>query len=231
MSEVDKAVALLWFADHFAPGAEKTVLELAGQMEHAALTGKVNVSRLRRKLARSKDTVRGTGIGTFRLRLARRSVFTKEYLPLLRRRRVTVSEAILPRARVEGTKSYLERLAEQINGCYDLGFYDGCAVMCRRMVESLLISSFENAGHRPSIQNRSGNLLGLEEIIGRARSGQYVKLARTSGKILDKVKEVGDTAAHDRYYITEEQDIADFRSGFRKVVAELMALAGIEAKG
>jgi len=230
LSQASKATALLWFADQFSSGAERTARELANQMHAAGLTEKVNISRLTESLAKSRDTVRGKGRNTFRIALARRSRLDEQYLPLLRRRAVAVSDAVLPDEIVTGTRQYLEDLARQINGCYDYQFYDGCAVMCRRMVESLLISAFDKAGCRAAIEDGSGNLAGLEEMIGRAKSGKFIKLARRTASLLDKVKEVGDTAAHDRYHITSEQDIAEFRSGFRRVVSELLALAGIKAK-
>lgn len=230
LSQVDNAVALLWFADHFSPGVEKTVHELARQMEAATLTGKVNISRLKASLARSKHTVRGHGRDTFRIRLTRKPALGDDYIPLLKRRPVAVSDAVLPDGIVTGTRPYLEDLGCQINGCYDYRFYDGCAVMCRRMVESLLISAFEKAGYRAAIEDSSGNLVGLDEIIGRAKSGQFIKLGRGTAKVLEKVKEIGDTAAHDRYYITREQDIEEFRSGFRRAASELLALAGIKPK-
>jgi len=118
------------------------------------------------------------------------------------------------------------RLAHQINGCCDSGFYDGCAVLCRRLVESLLIDTFEKAGCGSAIE-RNGEFVGLDEILKQAKSGQYIKLSRGTPKLLEKVKDVGDTAAHSQYHITAEQDIAEFRAGFRKAVSELLSLAGI----
>ena len=230
LSEVDKAVALLWFADHFSPGVERTVRELAEEMHAARLAGRVNISRLRDRLASSRETVKGKARETFRIPLARKSKLDERYVALLKRRVVRVSDAVLPAETVTGTRKYLEELARQINGCYDSGFYDACAVLCRRVVESLLIEAFDNAGRRGAIEDERGNLVGLEDIIGQAKSGKYIKLSRGSGSILDKVKEVGDTAAHHRYHITTEQDIAEFRSGFRKVVSELLALAAITPK-
>lgn len=49
------------------------------------------------------------------------------------------SDTILPRELFEKTRGYIERVGVQINGSYDHGYYDCCAVMCRRMAETLII--------------------------------------------------------------------------------------------
>jgi hypothetical protein len=56
------------------------------------------------------------------------------------------TEQILPHALVRGTRGYLERVCFQINGCYEQGWFDACAVMMRRLVETLIIEAFPG-GH------------------------------------------------------------------------------------
>ena len=141
-----------------------------------------------------------------------------------------VSDELLPTEITRGTKPYLERLARQINGCYDFTFYDGCAVLCRRMIESLLIGAFDKAGHLAAIQNtRDGNLMMLDGILCQAKSGKYIRLPRGAATAIETIKKVGDTAGHDRYHVTTKQDIDDFRVDFRRVISQLLAMAGISA--
>ena len=45
---------------------------------------------------------------------------------------------------------------------------------------------------------------------------------------MDEVKRLGDTAAHDRTYITQQVDIDDLKARYRKLVAELLVLAGVK---
>jgi len=227
MTEVAKAVALLWHADHLLPETELTAGELAEQLHSSGLTGDVNVSRLARNLAKSRDTVRDKARGTFRIALSRKPKLDGQFTPFLKRPKVAVSDTVLPIETVGGTREYIERIAHQINGCHDAQFYDACAVLCRRLVESLLIDAFVRAGHASVIQ-RDGDFVGLDEIITKAKTGSFIKLARNTGNILDKIKEIGDRGAHDRYHIASQQDISEFRSGFRSVVSELLTLAGIK---
>ncbi|MEJ2223653.1 MAG: hypothetical protein P8X49_00785 [Syntrophobacterales bacterium] len=50
-----------------------------------------------------------------------------------------LSQNILPHAMVAGTRGYIERIVFQINGSYEKGWFDACAVMMRRLLETLFI--------------------------------------------------------------------------------------------
>jgi hypothetical protein len=53
---------------------------------------------------------------------------------------------------VGGTRGYVEKIAEQANGCYVMGWYDACAVMVRRLIEILIIDNFEAKGKLSDIR-------------------------------------------------------------------------------
>lgn len=70
------------------------------------------------------------------------------------------NEFILPHGIVRGTRGYVERVVFQINGCYEKGWFDGCAVMMRRLIETLIIECFEKYGIASKIKNPgSGDFL------------------------------------------------------------------------
>ena len=76
------------------------------------------------------------------------------------------NEHVLPHALVSGTRGYLERVVFQINGCYEHGWFDGCAVMMRRLVETLIIECFESHGIADRIQNpRTGEFFMLGDLV------------------------------------------------------------------
>ena len=52
-------------------------------------------------------------------------------------------QLVIPTALVRGTRGYIERVANQVNGAYENGWYDACAVMIRRLLETLIIEAFE----------------------------------------------------------------------------------------
>jgi len=227
-TEVNLAVGLLWYFDH-AGEAEVSASKLATTIHDLSIRNKVNASRLATKLKAHRDVVNGSKRGTFRLKLSQKPALTERYLPLLKRPKPKVDDHVIPSEDFEGTRPYLEKIVEQINGCYQFRFYDGCMVMCRRLTESLLISAFEEAGQTAAIKKGSDYVM-LSELISIAKSGKHIKLPRGLGAILDEIKGAGDAAAHSRTYITKQPDVDDLKLRLRRAVTELMQLANVEAK-
>jgi hypothetical protein len=230
ITELEKAVACLWYAENSGHAVEMTAKELASAMTDIGLAGNVNIYRLSTNLKKSKLTVKGSSNGSFRVAPTKRGDLDERFSPLLKHRKVKVSDELLPDTVIHDTRKYLHDLAYQINGAYDCRFYDACAVLCRRMIESLLVECFHHAGKLAEIQKPDGNLEMLDAIVRKAKGGQHIRLPRGTPDLIDKIKEVGDTAAHDRYHITAKQDIDEFRTGFRKVISQLLGLAGITSK-
>jgi len=67
----------------------------------------------------------------------------------------------------------------------------------------------------------------LERVVAFMKNDKTITLARGAGKVMDEVKQVGDTAAHDRTYITQQIDIDDLKARYRKLIAELLAVSGV----
>ena len=63
------------------------------------------------------------------------------------------TEMVIAGSLVANTRGYIERVVAQINGTYENGWYDGCAVMIRRLLETLIVEAFENYKIASKIQN------------------------------------------------------------------------------
>lgn len=114
----------------------------------------------------------------------------------------------------------------QINGCYEYGFYDACATLCRRLMESLIIEVYIHNGQTHEIQN-NGMFLGLEKLISKISNDNQINLSRNTPKTMTLIKELGDTAAHDRVYITHQQDIDDVKAKYRRMIQDLLNASDI----
>src|SRR5690606_39642177 len=80
----------------------------------------------------------------------------------------------LPKAVWSGTRGYIERVAEQVNGCYEYGFYDGASVLVRRLIETLLIECYRHLKIEASIKQSDGNFPMLAGILsGAVRSEEH----------------------------------------------------------
>jgi hypothetical protein len=138
-----------------------------------------------------------------------------------------VNSNLIPHELLRGRRRYLENLARQINGCYQFGYYDGCAVISRRLLECLIILAFDKCGHVEMLRDPAGDYKPLSELISLTSSGQYIKLARGSTSVLLKVKQLGDVAAHHPTYNTRQSDIDDLRVSYGALISELAHLGDV----
>lgn len=138
------------------------------------------------------------------------------------------SQSVIPFSIVRGTRGYIEKVANQVNGCYEKGWYDGCAVMIRRLVETLIIEAFEHHKIEKKIQNSQGNYFWLDDLIDRAINEQMWNLSRNTKRALPKLKNIGDLSAHSRRYNAHLKDIEPLISDVRVVVQEFIYLAALK---
>lgn len=225
LKHLDRAIALIWYYRQSQEFEERTASELANDLHELGFP-KPRIGRLHTALNRSRYVVRGRRANTFQLDLRRLPQLDETYGELLTIKKVDVSDAIIPAELVAGTRNYLERLVHQINGCYDDGFYDACAVLCRRLMETLIIEIYVSAGRHREIQVNSV-FLPLDRLIAFLRADQAIPLARTTPRTMEDVKQLGDVGAHDRTYITLQQDVDDVKARYRRIITELLALSGI----
>lgn len=224
-TRLDQAIALLWFYNQKQEFEERSVADLSGDLEDDGF-GRPNVTRLREGLKKSRFTVRGTRPDTFRINSGHFSELSKKYGSLLNLVQVEVTSSVIPMNFVQGTRIYLEKIVYQINGSYDYGFYDACAVMIRRLMESLIIEVFVH--HRRMSEIKINNvIIPLNDLMRKIIADNQIHLSRNVPRYMQLIKELGDTAAHDRTYITRFEDINDNINKIRKVIHELLILAGI----
>ncbi len=225
LSHTERAVAFLWYYRQTQQFEERTPSELATDLHDEGFP-KPNVTRLTQGLSASRYVVKGHRKGTFQIDVRRIIALEEKYGSILKVRKVEVSSKVIPSDWFVGAHPYLERLAHQINGCYEYGFYDGCAVLCRRLMESLIIDIYISSGRHNDIQNNR-IFLPLDKLISHIRSDGGIPLGRNTPKTMVDVKQLGDTAAHDRVYITDQSDIDDIKARYRRMIRELMNHAGI----
>jgi hypothetical protein len=225
LSHTARAIALLWYYSQTQQFEERTASELANDLHDEGFP-KPNVTRLSRDLAQSRLTIKGRRSGSFQIDVRRLSDLETNYGRFLRMKKVDVQDSVVPQDWVKGTRVYLEKMVYQLNGCYDYGFYDACATMIRRLMESLIIEIYIRNGRHREIQN-DGVFVGLEKLIAHVRADNKLTLGRNTPKTMTEVKQLGDTAAHDRVYITSKQDIDDLLARYRRIVQDLLAASGI----
>jgi hypothetical protein len=129
---------------------------------------------------------------------------------------------------VRGTRGYIERITNQINGAYENGWYDACAVLLRRLLETLIIESFEAHGIAGSIKNVAGDFFYLRDLVGKLQKETAWNLSRNAKQALPKLKDIGDKSAHSRRFVAQRGDIQPLISDIRTVVQELLFISKLK---
>jgi hypothetical protein len=137
------------------------------------------------------------------------------------------SDSVLPRELFEGTRGYLERVAAQINASYDFELFDCCAVMCRRLAETLIIEVYEHQNRANEIIGQDGNFHMLNGLLAVMLGDRTVNLGRNSKRGLEALKELGDRSAHNRRFNARKSDIDRMQTGLRTSAEELINLSGL----
>lgn len=138
------------------------------------------------------------------------------------------TEEVLHHSIIKGTRGYIEKVVYQVNGTYHNSWYDACAVMIRRLVETLIIEAFEHKGIANKIKNHTGDFFHLKDLIDAAINEPSWNLSRNAKQALPKLKNVGDLSAHNRRYIAHRPDIEKLIPDLRMVAQEFIHLASLK---
>lgn len=224
-SNVDRAVALLWWYGLDDADASRSAVELAREVE-AAGYGQQNATRLREALERDSRTAK-TRDGKFRIRASSRGALDEKFSRYLQTKPVRRSNSVLPLELVVGTRQYIERVVLQLNASYDASLFDCCAVMCRRLLETLIIEVYEALGRSEELKGADGHFMMFSGLLSKVESDKSINLGRNTMQGLKDFKKLGDLSAHNRRFNARQDDIDRVRDGLRVATEELLNLAGL----
>ena len=143
------------------------------------------------------------------------------------RKRHAPTDAFFPLEIVIGTRPYIESVARQACGSFDLGWYDAAAVMSRRLLETLIIETFEAHKIDGKIKNHDGTFFYLNGLITALLNETTFNISRNVRKVMPKLKDLGDQSAHSRRYVAKKPDLEDVKRDLRITIQELVHLSGL----
>lgn len=188
-----------------------------------------NSSRIRDNIKKSRKFIRGSVSDTYRLHAREIDALDIELPELLTKsEEIIAPDIVLPHALYDGTRGFIENISKQINASYDNNVFDGCAVLMRRLLEILLILSYENNGIEDNIKDDKGNYILLNKIMKDAVSNGTLSLSRNTKDCLDKYRNLGNFSAHKIYYNAKRSDLEKILLDFRAAVEELLYKSGIK---
>jgi len=122
---------------------------------------------------------------------------------------------------------YIVRLVPQINGTYDQEWYEGTAMVLRRLMETLIIELYTRRGWSRDVQDPDTNeFLQFKSLIDKLNGDARLRMQRRTIEGLNKVKEVGDTAAHDFRIRIRKSDLDRIQSAVRLTCERLIFTIG-----
>lgn len=137
---------------------------------------------------------------------------------------------ILPNALFQGLQSNFQSLCKQINASYENNLYDCAAVIMRRLLEGLLVLSFQNAGIESEILDKSGkHHVALDQIIRTAEQNETLALSANTKKDMMLFKDLGNYSAHKIWYNCTQGDIKPHILKYRAIIEELLYKAGLKS--
>jgi hypothetical protein len=184
---------------------------------------KANITRLRNRIKKSNDFIAATDKSNVKLH-AKTIKELKERFPNLDSvtDEIMVNDCLLPRDIYDTSPTYIIRLADQINACFEHKLYDGCAVLMRRLLEILLIQSYQKLEIDIDIKDGNGNYKLLDGIATNAKNNSTLNLSRNTKTELDSFKKLGNFAAHKIEYSTRRGDIEKISMNYRAAIEELL---------
>jgi hypothetical protein len=228
LTALDRALSLLWWVglDNTANGmSARAICAILERNGHP----KQNVFRLNASLAKDRRTAKADA-GAWRLHPRGRKELDERLKVLLTSGQSLATDSVLPQELFHSTRGYLERVVDQLNASYDLGLFDCCTVMCRRILETLLLEVYESVNRADEVKDCNGNFLMFAGLLAHFEKDKYFHPSRNALKGLRDFKALGDLSAHNRRFNARRDDIDRVRDGLRIAAEELLNLAGLAAR-
>lgn len=138
------------------------------------------------------------------------------------------SDQVIPEYLVKNTRGYIIKVVNQINGTYEHGWYDACAVMIRRLIEILIIEVFQSYGLLSEIKNKNGDFKELGELIVLLESRSEWSLEKPTRKVLPELKDGGNLSAHARKFNAPRSSIDDNIKSLRYAIVDLLYISKLK---
>lgn len=226
--EIDRAKMVLFHSTSSFGISEMSVSEIVRKLEQNGFS-KINKSRLENNIKKSKDFAIGSKKGLYKLTLKSLRSLKTEY-PLVKKRseEVIAEESILPNSLFQPSRGFIEKICIQINGTYNHNYFDACAVLMRRLIEILLILTYQDHKKENEIQESTNDYKGLNFIINYTRSNNQFHFSKGTLEMLDVFRKLGNFSAHGIHYNCKLKDIDNVKIEYRVAVEELLYKSGIK---
>ena len=131
-------------------------------------------------------------------------------------------DTIMPKEIFDGLQNNFQKICKQINASYKHDLFDCTAVMMRRLLEGLLVLSFQNNGIDDGIIDKKGKIYTLDKVIKNAEQNETLKLSSNTKKYMSQFKDLGNYSADKIWFNATKNDIEPNILRFRAIIEELI---------
>ena len=97
--------------------------------------------------------------------------------------------------------------------------------MIRRLLEILIIESFESHNLTAKIQKQDGTFFYLQDLVNLTLNEPSWTIGRNVKKALPNLKDIGNQSAHGRRYVARKNDLDSVKRDLRLTIEELVILS------
>ncbi len=223
LNTIDRVIALIWYHSTINEENELSVIEICSLIQDSGY-GMQNKSRIRKSLLKDRRVVK-TKNDSFRISTKVKSKLDsiyKEYLDVIPLKK---SDSVIEAKLFENAEPYIRKVVKQLNASYDYSLYDCCAVMSRRLLETLIIEAYEKLKREDVLKNGDGNYFMFSGLIKKLENDNKNTFGRETLKGLKKFKKLGDNSAHNRRFNARKKDIDDIKDELRIPCEDLLHLS------
>lgn len=221
-TEIQKVVLLAFYFEFDKDDPEFSPSEMAEILVGLGYA-RPNLSRMAGRIRRSRDFIKGSTSGFYRLSLDTRGMLEAKFPSFGDTDEIVSDSVLIPEILFEGLRRpYLLRTVKQINASYEANLFDATALMMRRLLEILLIHTFQAVGLESEVHESNGGFQALKTLVNKAVSRSEVGLSPNVKKSIDQFRELGNLSAHLLHYNCRKDDIRPLRMEYRAVIEELL---------
>lgn len=220
ITHVERAMALLWFHSVTNNDSALSPKEICQRIEQVGFA-KQNPTRIRQAFIKDRRVVK-SGKEAFRINPKSFAKLEELYSIYLECRPIPKTSPVLSVSLFQNAKGYIRKVVEQLNASYHYSLFDCCAVMCRRLIETLIIEAYEHHSIDSQIKDGAGNYLTFSGLIARIEADNSLSLSRNTNMGLKHFKKLGDLSAHNRRFNARKPDIDQIRDDLRIASEELL---------
>lgn len=134
---------------------------------------------------------------------------------------------VLPDDLFNSLPTNVQSLCKQINASYEKNLFDCTAVIMRRLLEGLLVLSYQKAGIESEILNGNYHVT-LDKMIKISEQNATLALSGNTRKDMVLFKDLGNYSAHKIWYNCTQGDIKPHILKYRAIIEELIYKAGLK---